>query len=100
MFAEVGHRRGYRFIPTHANGQPALAVYRRTSADGAYRAFTLQVLTIDGAAGHIAEVTSFLNPELFAHYGLPSEWSWGAAEARLSRITSPSPGPGLDKVSR
>jgi RNA polymerase sigma-70 factor, ECF subfamily len=81
MFAGVDHRKGYRLIPTHANGQPALAIYRRISADGAYRAYSLQVLTIDRASGHIAEVTSFLSPELFARFGLPSEWSWGAAEA-------------------
>jgi RNA polymerase sigma-70 factor, ECF subfamily len=73
MFAGVGQQKGYRLIPTHANGQPALAIYSRTSADGAYRAFALQVLTIDRASGHIAEVTSFLSPELFARFGLPSE---------------------------
>jgi hypothetical protein len=54
---------------THANGQPALAVYRPISADGAYRAFALQVLTNDRASGYIAEVTSFLSPELFARFG-------------------------------
>jgi RNA polymerase sigma-70 factor (ECF subfamily) len=75
MFAGVGHIKGYRLIPIHANGQPALAIYHRTSADEAYRAFALQVLTIDRASGHIAEVTSFLSPELFARFGLPSECS-------------------------
>jgi RNA polymerase sigma-70 factor (ECF subfamily) len=75
MFAGVGPRKGYRLIPTHANGQPALAIYRRTSADGAYLAYALQVLTIDRASGHIAEVTHFMFPELFARFGLPSEWS-------------------------
>jgi RNA polymerase sigma-70 factor, ECF subfamily len=73
MFAGVGHLKGYRLIPTHANGQPALAIYRRTSADGAYRAYSLQVLTIDRASGYIAEVTSFLSPELFARFGLPQD---------------------------
>ena len=42
MFAGVGHLKGYRLIPTHANGQPALAIYRRTSADGAYRAYAFK----------------------------------------------------------
>jgi RNA polymerase sigma-70 factor (ECF subfamily) len=88
MFAGVGHQKEYRLISTHANGQPALAIYRRTSADGAYRAFALQVLTIDRASGHIAEVTSFLSPKLFARFGLPPEWSSRAAEASLSRISS------------
>jgi hypothetical protein len=58
------------------------------SADGAYRAFALQVLTIDRASGCIAEVTSFLSPELFACFGLPSEWSWGEASASLARLSS------------
>lgn len=75
LFAGVGHQKGYRLIPAHANGQPALAIYRRTSADGAYRAYMLQVLTIERASGHIAEATCFLTPELFARFGLPSEWS-------------------------
>jgi RNA polymerase sigma-70 factor (ECF subfamily) len=73
MFAGVGHLKGYRLIPIRANGQPALAIYRRTSADGAYRAYSLQVLTIDRASGHIAEVTSFLSPELFSRFGLPQD---------------------------
>lgn len=72
LFAGVGQKIGYRLIPTHANGQPALAIYRRISADGVYRAYLLQVLTIERASGHIAEATCFLTPELFARFGLPS----------------------------
>jgi RNA polymerase sigma-70 factor (ECF subfamily) len=57
-------------VPTAANGQPALATYRRES-DGVHRAHSIQVLTI-GAAG-IGRVTSFHDPALFPVFGLPAE---------------------------
>ena len=75
LFAHVGCEIGYRLIPTHANGQPALAIYRRTSPGGVYRAYLLQVLAIEKASGHIAEATCFLIPDLFPRFGLPSECS-------------------------
>ena len=59
-------------IPTAANGQPAVAEYRRT-ADGVMRAHSIHVLTAglaDGAAG-IAALTVFLDPALFTAFGLP-----------------------------
>jgi RNA polymerase sigma-70 factor (ECF subfamily) len=62
-------------IPTAANGQPAVAEYRRT-ADGVMRAHSIHVLTLgptgrtDGAAG-IAALTVFLDPALFPAFGLP-----------------------------
>ena len=46
-------------VPTAANGQPAVAEYRRT-ADGVMRAHSIHVLTA-GAAG-IATITVFLDP--------------------------------------
>jgi RNA polymerase sigma-70 factor (ECF subfamily) len=75
IFAGEGPARGarLRLIQTRANGQPAMAVYHRANADQAYRAFTLQVLTVDASAGKIAQITNFLNPELFAHFDLPPE---------------------------
>jgi RNA polymerase sigma-70 factor (ECF subfamily) len=67
MFAGVGHRKGYRLIPTHANA--------------------LQVLTIDRASVYIAEVTSFLSPELFARFGLPACSSyWLANQIPLRQL--------------
>ena len=54
--------------PTTANGQPALASYRR-HGDGAYRAYAIQVLTMAGP--HVTRVTSFIDPGLFPAFGLP-----------------------------
>lgn len=56
-------------VPTAANGQPAVAEYRRVG-DGVLRAHSIQVLTagVDG----IAAITVFLDPALFGVFGLPS----------------------------
>ncbi|WP_244975522.1 sigma-70 family RNA polymerase sigma factor [Mycobacterium kubicae] len=54
-------------IPTAANGQPAVAEYRR-SADDVKRAHSIHVLT-RGATG-IAAITVFLDPSLFTSFGL------------------------------
>jgi RNA polymerase sigma-70 factor (ECF subfamily) len=67
----------WRFTPTGANGQPAIAMYR-DEGDGVYRAHNLQVLTLVG--DRIAGVVAFRIPELFAAFGLPSAYpSAGAA---------------------
>jgi RNA polymerase sigma-70 factor, ECF subfamily len=60
-------------IPTAANGQPAVAEYRR-SADHAMRAHSIHVLTasVSGGAVGIAALTVFLDPALFTAFGLPS----------------------------
>jgi RNA polymerase sigma-70 factor, ECF subfamily len=62
-------------IPTAANGQPAVAEYRRT-ADGALRAHSIHVITAawptpGGTAPRIATMTVFLDPGLFATFDLP-----------------------------
>src|SRR5882757_5052643 len=56
-------------VPTAANGQPAVAEYRR-SEDRVMRAHSIHVLT-PGADG-IAGITVFLDPALFTAFGLPS----------------------------
>ena len=59
-------------LPTAANGQPAVAEYRRT-ADGVMRAHSIHVLTTghtDGTTG-IAALTVFLDQALFTAFGLP-----------------------------
>ena len=56
------------FIPTAANGQPAVAEYRRT-ADGVMRAHSIHVITTGGTA--IAALTVFLDPTLFSVFGFP-----------------------------
>jgi RNA polymerase sigma-70 factor (ECF subfamily) len=54
-------------IPTAANGQPAVAEYRRT-ADRVMRAHSIHVLTPRGAG--IAAITVFLDADLFGAFGL------------------------------
>jgi RNA polymerase sigma-70 factor, ECF subfamily len=44
-----GVQKRWRLSPTHANGQPAFVVYRADEAKRAYRAFAIQVLTLDGS---------------------------------------------------
>jgi RNA polymerase sigma-70 factor (ECF subfamily) len=63
---ETGHIRG---IATSANGQPAAALYLRSPGDTEYRRMGIDVLRIEG--GRIAEITTFLEPELFDVFGLP-----------------------------
>jgi RNA polymerase sigma-70 factor (ECF subfamily) len=59
-------------IPTAANGQPAVAEYRR-SADHVMRAHSIHVLTasVTGGAVGIVALTVFLDPALFTAFGLP-----------------------------
>jgi RNA polymerase sigma-70 factor (ECF subfamily) len=65
-------------IPTAANGQPAIAEYRRT-ADQVMRAHSIHVITVSsesagspgGATPRIAALTVFLDPALFAAFELP-----------------------------
>ena len=56
-----------RLVPTHANGQPAYALYRRVA--GRWDAFQLQVVTLRG--GRIAHVVAFFDLDLFDTFGLP-----------------------------
>ncbi|PKK12374.1 MAG: RNA polymerase subunit sigma-70 [Thermomonospora sp. CIF 1] len=62
---------GLRIVPVAANGQPALAQYLRDRADGAYRPFNLQVLTLTG--DRVSHVANFLDTALFAVFGLPPQ---------------------------
>jgi len=59
-------------LPTAANGQPAVAEYRRTD-DGVMRAHSIHVLTVGRTDGgmSVAALTVFLDPALFAAFGLP-----------------------------
>ncbi|SEF86935.1 RNA polymerase, sigma subunit, ECF family [Thermomonospora echinospora] len=58
-----------RILPLAANGQPALAKYLRDPADGMYRPFNLQVLTLAGDG--ISHAATFLDTGLFPVFGLP-----------------------------
>lgn len=59
-------------VPTTANAQPAVAEYRR-NADNIMEAHSIQVLTCRSRGGQpgIAVMTVFLDPALFAAFGLP-----------------------------
>ena len=63
-FAEPGDM---VLVPTAANGQPAVAEYRRAS-DNVMRAHSIHVLTGDAAG--IAAIVVFLDPTLFSAFGL------------------------------
>ena len=59
----------YRFVPTGASLQPAVAIYLRRPGDSAFRALALEVLRVHD--GRIAELTDF-PPHLFGAFGLPA----------------------------
>jgi RNA polymerase sigma-70 factor (ECF subfamily) len=61
----------FRFLPTRANRQPALASYRRDADGQTYRAWGMFVLSLDGDA--IAEITVFFDRGLPPLFGLPTE---------------------------
>jgi RNA polymerase sigma-70 factor, ECF subfamily len=58
----------FRLIPVSANGQPAAAAYLR-EPDGVRRAHGIHVLSV--RAGAIIRIDAFLDPRLFAAFGLP-----------------------------
>jgi RNA polymerase sigma-70 factor (ECF subfamily) len=59
----------FRFLATGANRQPAAGSYVRDSPRSEYRPLAIDVLRIEG--DRIAEITTFLRPDLFAAFGLP-----------------------------
>lgn len=74
VFADQGMFQGEAFgrwhlLPTHANHQPAYAIYQKNEA-GEYQAFGIHV--IDVQADRIAEVVSFIDPTLTERFNLPS----------------------------
>jgi RNA polymerase sigma-70 factor (ECF subfamily) len=60
-----------RTVPTRANGQPAVAYYSLDAETGRYLAGAIDVITLEGSL--IKEITAFVNPEAFRHFGLPPE---------------------------
>lgn len=76
-FAPLAQNRWY-FSPTRANGCPAFAVYHATGLESTFRAFGIQIIDlVFGTSGLlIADVTTFLDPSLFPHFGFPPELSF------------------------
>jgi RNA polymerase sigma-70 factor (ECF subfamily) len=60
----------WRYLTTSANGQPTVAFYVGENATAPHLAWGINVLTLRGE--RIAEITSFLDPELFGAFGLPA----------------------------
>jgi RNA polymerase sigma-70 factor (ECF subfamily) len=58
-----------RGVAVGANRQPAVAYYLRAPGDSEYRPLAFDVLRVD--YGLVAEITSFVYPELFPAFGLP-----------------------------
>ncbi len=57
----------WRLLPTHANQQQALGLYRQTQTG--YGGYGIQVLTF--ADGEIADIITFRNPGLMQYFSLP-----------------------------
>jgi RNA polymerase sigma-70 factor (TIGR02960 family) len=72
----------WRFLPARANGQIAFGTYLWDGSRRAFVAAALDLLALDG--DRVAEVTSFLMPEVFAEFGLPAELPDDAAGGRSS----------------
>ncbi|MEU2252861.1 RNA polymerase subunit sigma-70 [Nocardia xishanensis] len=60
-----------RFLLTSANGGPAFGTYLWDEERGVFAATALDVVGVRD--GHITDVVSFLDPELFRAFGLPAE---------------------------
>jgi RNA polymerase sigma-70 factor (ECF subfamily) len=58
-----------RFVLTRANGQPAFGTYKLV--DGAWLPNAIHLISL-GAGGEITDAVAFLDPSLFARFGLPA----------------------------
>ncbi len=63
-----------RLVPTSANGCPAAATYV-ADAEGRLMAHNIQVLEL--REGRVAHIYAFLDTDLFAAFGLPTQWPGG-----------------------
>ena len=63
-----GHR-GYRLIPTRANGQPAYGFYLEDEHESVFRAHGMVVLTLEGE--RISAITRFIDNCVMRWFGLP-----------------------------
>lgn len=76
----LGRPGDFRTVPLSANGQPALAAYRR-GAEGRYRACVIQVLTF--APGGVARIAAFRDLRLFPVFCLPADMPAAAHSSGL-----------------
>jgi RNA polymerase sigma-70 factor (ECF subfamily) len=66
----VGDPDRFRAVPTAANRQPAVALYRRDDASGAHEPYSVLVLAVRGSL--IDSITRFEIGGQFARFGLPA----------------------------
>jgi hypothetical protein len=60
-----------RYVPTMANGQPALGTYQLDPEGKRFVPLALDVLTLRDE--RIADVTAFRTPTVFGPFGLPAQ---------------------------
>jgi len=60
----------WQALPIHANGQPAMAAYRKDPADGLHHAHSIQVLHTNDQG--LTWIAAFQQPDLFPLFGLPA----------------------------
>ena len=72
-FAKTAHEMcpESRAVPIRANGQVAIAYYNRDEKTGVFAAAAIDVIAVEGS--QIREITAFIGPALFPHFGLPAE---------------------------
>ncbi len=61
----------WRLRPIRASGQAGFAAYQYNTSTDCYEAHAIHVLRLDSTG--IIELTAFLNPALFAYFGLPEK---------------------------
>ena len=59
----------WRLVPARANAQLAFGGYTRDDETGMFTPHSIEVLTL--RAAEIEEITAFLTPDAFRHFGLP-----------------------------
>jgi RNA polymerase sigma-70 factor, ECF subfamily len=66
----LGSCGSWRHLPASANGQPAVGLYLWDDDAGAHLSWSITVLTLRGE--RIAEITTFVDRDQFALFGLPA----------------------------
>jgi RNA polymerase sigma-70 factor, ECF subfamily len=66
----LGSCGAWRHIPISANNQPAVAAYLKNDETNEHRCWSINVFTLRD--DRIAEITSFIGPEHFRAFGLPT----------------------------
>ncbi len=69
MVLPPGTQGTFTLVAMRANGMPAFAMYARDAATGKRAPAAIHVLDVQ--QGKVAEITAFLDPRLFAAFGLP-----------------------------